>query len=233
MEDPIGVKPATVKIRVSIQKSGDFILIPLRILPTDSLLPGDRMRDQQSPSPTHPLSPSLRILSPSPSQSPSTGEVVSVKEEQRRKSFWSNLNQLRLSDLKRKDLQTVCKKNKIPASVTNVAMADAVQSIEIVEGLEEFLKQSSLENALKSPENQVVTYPRVSQRHCMNSTSSKEMTPYNQHARHVYEITREEQPTNAIADLQLLQEVADSEVNVDVFEEALHELNFFQGNDSV
>ncbi|GMH19676.1 hypothetical protein Nepgr_021517 [Nepenthes gracilis] len=44
-------------------------------------------------------------------------------------------------------------------------------------------------------------------RHCMNSTSSKEMTPYNQHAHHVYEINREEQPTNAIADLQLLQEV--------------------------
>ncbi|XVF06920.1 hypothetical protein REPUB_Repub06bG0092500 [Reevesia pubescens] len=44
--------------------------------------------------------------------------------------------------LARKELQTLCKRNKIPANITNVAMADALKALEIVEGLEEFMDQS-------------------------------------------------------------------------------------------
>ncbi|RDX57826.1 hypothetical protein CR513_62905, partial [Mucuna pruriens] len=41
--------------------------------------------------------------------------------------------------LSRKQLQTLCKKNKIPANTTNVAMADALAALDQVEGLDEFL----------------------------------------------------------------------------------------------
>lgn len=34
--------------------------------------------------------------------------------------------------LARRELQALCKKNKIPANITNVAMADALQSLEFV-----------------------------------------------------------------------------------------------------
>lgn len=34
--------------------------------------------------------------------------------------------------LKRRDLQALCKKNKIPANITNVAMADALAALDIV-----------------------------------------------------------------------------------------------------
>ncbi|XVF56508.1 hypothetical protein PTKIN_Ptkin06aG0126800 [Pterospermum kingtungense] len=44
--------------------------------------------------------------------------------------------------LTRKELQTLCKKNKIPANITNVAMADALTALEIVDGLDEILNQS-------------------------------------------------------------------------------------------
>ncbi|XP_022743849.1 uncharacterized protein LOC111294721 [Durio zibethinus] len=44
--------------------------------------------------------------------------------------------------LTRKELQTLCKRNKIPANITNVAMADALKALEIVEGLDEFMNQS-------------------------------------------------------------------------------------------
>ncbi|KAK0592204.1 hypothetical protein LWI29_015141 [Acer saccharum] len=46
--------------------------------------------------------------------------------------------------LTRKELQALCKNNKIPANITNVAMADALTALDIVEGLEEILKQSQL-----------------------------------------------------------------------------------------
>ncbi|KAK8701818.1 hypothetical protein V6N13_020196 [Hibiscus sabdariffa] len=51
--------------------------------------------------------------------------------------------------LTRKELQFLCKKNKIPANITNVAMADALKALELVEGLEEFQNQS------QSPEKTV------------------------------------------------------------------------------
>ncbi|XP_022747085.1 uncharacterized protein LOC111296876 [Durio zibethinus] len=44
--------------------------------------------------------------------------------------------------LTRKELQALCKRNKIPANITNVAMADALKALEIVEGLDEFMNQS-------------------------------------------------------------------------------------------
>ncbi|XP_010506711.1 PREDICTED: uncharacterized protein LOC104783246 [Camelina sativa] len=44
--------------------------------------------------------------------------------------------------LPRRDLQFFCKRNKIPANMTNVAMADALKSLEIVEGIDDFMNQS-------------------------------------------------------------------------------------------
>lgn len=44
--------------------------------------------------------------------------------------------------LSRKELQALCKKNKIPANITNLAMADALSSLPQVEGLDEILNPS-------------------------------------------------------------------------------------------
>ncbi|CAN6811478.1 hypothetical protein HID58_050807 [Brassica napus] len=52
--------------------------------------------------------------------------------------------------LLRRDLQFLCKINKIPANMTNLAMADALKSLETVEGLDEYMKQSD-SNVLQSP----------------------------------------------------------------------------------
>ncbi|KAA0055115.1 putative beta-tubulin polyglutamylase [Cucumis melo var. makuwa] len=41
--------------------------------------------------------------------------------------------------LSRRELQALCKRNKIPANITNVAMADALAALQSVEGIEEFL----------------------------------------------------------------------------------------------
>ncbi|XP_023549683.1 uncharacterized protein LOC111808107 isoform X2 [Cucurbita pepo subsp. pepo] len=41
--------------------------------------------------------------------------------------------------LSRRELQTLCKRNKIPANITNVAMADALSALPLVEGIDEFL----------------------------------------------------------------------------------------------
>ncbi|GAB4858192.1 hypothetical protein Ancab_009589 [Ancistrocladus abbreviatus] len=86
-----------------------------------------------------------------------TTSLGSIKELSGRISQNSNSSTFHITEemdfhsLKRRDLQTLCKKNKIPANMTNVAMADALQSLEFVEGLEEFLKQSESET-LDSPE---------------------------------------------------------------------------------
>ncbi|XP_042023254.1 dentin sialophosphoprotein-like isoform X1 [Salvia splendens] len=42
--------------------------------------------------------------------------------------------------LSRRELQALCKTNKIPANATNVAMADSLKALEIVEGVEEVLQ---------------------------------------------------------------------------------------------
>ncbi|KAL9436632.1 hypothetical protein AB3S75_022646 [Citrus x aurantiifolia] len=41
--------------------------------------------------------------------------------------------------LTRKELQTLCKKNKIPANITNIAMADALSDLQYVEGLDDLM----------------------------------------------------------------------------------------------
>ncbi|KAM1021121.1 hypothetical protein PS2_041973 [Malus domestica] len=46
------------------------------------------------------------------------------------------------STLSRRELQTLCKRNKLPANLTNVAMADSLKNLKLVEGIEELLNQS-------------------------------------------------------------------------------------------
>ncbi|KAL7003792.1 hypothetical protein U1Q18_004936 [Sarracenia purpurea var. burkii] len=71
-------------------------------------------------------------------------------------------------NLTRRELQNLCKKNKIPANTTNIAMADALKALEIVEGMEEFLKPSESETAHSSVESPCV--PRTG---CTTSTRRK------------------------------------------------------------
>ncbi|KAI4384331.1 hypothetical protein MLD38_002502 [Melastoma candidum] len=56
--------------------------------------------------------------------------------------------------LARRDLQALCKKNQIAANQTNVAMADALASLDHVEGLDEFLNQQPKHDAVQSPEKE-------------------------------------------------------------------------------
>ncbi|MED6179921.1 hypothetical protein PIB30_005379 [Stylosanthes scabra] len=53
--------------------------------------------------------------------------------------------------LSRKELQALCKKNKIPANITNVAMADALSALPHVEGLDEFLNPIEAEGVAETP----------------------------------------------------------------------------------
>ncbi|XP_010910830.1 uncharacterized protein [Elaeis guineensis] len=48
--------------------------------------------------------------------------------------------------LSRRDLQALCKKNRIPANVTNVAMADALQALQTVEGIEEIKEAAQFQS---------------------------------------------------------------------------------------
>ncbi|KAJ0014796.1 hypothetical protein Pint_21582 [Pistacia integerrima] len=74
--------------------------------------------------------------------------------------------------LARKELQTLCKKNKIPANMTNVAMAEALADLEFVEGLDELMNQS------QSPEKTTVTesplIPRTANRTSTQRKAIKE-----------------------------------------------------------
>ncbi|KAG6425620.1 hypothetical protein SASPL_116063 [Salvia splendens] len=66
--------------------------------------------------------------------------------------------------LTRRELQAFCKRNKIPANMTNAAMADALSALEIVEGIEDFMKTSQSESTQSSIELQdslEVTSPYV------------------------------------------------------------------------
>ncbi|XP_017246788.1 uncharacterized protein LOC108218387 [Daucus carota subsp. sativus] len=67
--------------------------------------------------------------------------------------------------LARRDLQALCKLNAIPANMTNVAMADALAALDIVEGLEDFLN--------RSPERKAVTAAKVPRTGRRTATQSK------------------------------------------------------------
>ncbi|XP_009765871.1 uncharacterized protein [Nicotiana sylvestris] len=74
----------------------------------------------------------------------------------------------------RRELQALCKKNKIPANLTNVAMADALQSLEFVDSIEEILSSCESETAnssMESPGNSeiVTSVPRT----CRRATQRK------------------------------------------------------------
>ncbi|KAL2329233.1 hypothetical protein Fmac_022660 [Flemingia macrophylla] len=62
--------------------------------------------------------------------------------------------------LSRKQLQALCKKNKIPANITNLAMAEALSALDQVEGLDEILNPT--EGDLGTPSVQQRTAVRAS-----------------------------------------------------------------------
>ncbi|PWA51448.1 hypothetical protein CTI12_AA427680 [Artemisia annua] len=73
-------------------------------------------------------------------------------------------------------LQSLCKLNKIPANITNLAMVEALGSLETVEGIEEVLNPSRSETAgssVESPEKIEVTSPRVPRTSYRTSTHQK------------------------------------------------------------
>ncbi|CAH9070149.1 unnamed protein product [Cuscuta europaea] len=55
--------------------------------------------------------------------------------------------------LTRRELQSLCKKNKIPANRSNVAMADALKALKLVEGIEDFLNPLESESGISSVES--------------------------------------------------------------------------------
>ncbi|KAK6926144.1 hypothetical protein RJ641_007863, partial [Dillenia turbinata] len=66
--------------------------------------------------------------------------------------------------LTRRELQALCKKNKIPANTTNVAMVDALASLPQVEGLEDLLNPDSSANPEIGSPNVTTTVRRASRR---------------------------------------------------------------------
>ncbi|XP_071695558.1 uncharacterized protein [Rutidosis leptorrhynchoides] len=79
--------------------------------------------------------------------------------------------------LNRRQLQSLCKLNKIPANITNIAMVDALKSLETVAGIEDILNPSQSEtgSSVESPEEVEVMSPRVSRTSCRTSTRLKVM----------------------------------------------------------
>ncbi|XP_059667378.1 uncharacterized protein LOC132312854 [Cornus florida] len=78
--------------------------------------------------------------------------------------------------LSRKELQTLCKKNKIPANITNIAMVDALKALEIIEGIEEILKPSeseTVQSSIESPERMTIASSGVSRTGGRTSTRRK------------------------------------------------------------
>ncbi|KAI3471298.1 hypothetical protein Pfo_027961 [Paulownia fortunei] len=63
--------------------------------------------------------------------------------------------------LTRRELQALCKKNKIPANMANVAMADALKALEKVEGIEEFMQPSRSGTAQSSTESESLAMSEV------------------------------------------------------------------------
>ncbi|XP_031107849.1 bud site selection protein BUD4-like isoform X2 [Ipomoea triloba] len=83
--------------------------------------------------------------------------------------------------LTRRELQALCKVNKIPANMTNVAMANALKDLEFVEGIEEVMKPSESEianSSVESPEksDMMSSAPRTSRRAAIRPEISHTMT---------------------------------------------------------
>ncbi|KAG2334036.1 hypothetical protein Bca4012_000808 [Brassica carinata] len=78
--------------------------------------------------------------------------------------------------LLRRDLQFLCKINKIPANMTNLAMADALKSLETVEGLDEYMKQSG-SNVLQSPTSVAKLPPSTATRVTRRKTTAVKPEP--------------------------------------------------------
>ncbi|KAG6579649.1 hypothetical protein SDJN03_24097, partial [Cucurbita argyrosperma subsp. sororia] len=74
--------------------------------------------------------------------------------------------------LSRRELQTLCKRNKIPANITNVAMADALAALPLVEGIEEFLS-SERSGVPESPTKGEVVSSEVPRTELRTSTRRK------------------------------------------------------------
>ncbi|XP_075496758.1 uncharacterized protein LOC142533757 isoform X2 [Primulina tabacum] len=71
---------------------------------------------------------------------------------------------MEFQSLTRRELQSLCKRNSIPANMTNIAMADALKSLEFVEGIEEISQPKESESAqssIESPAKLEVTSPYV------------------------------------------------------------------------
>ncbi|XP_021762038.1 uncharacterized protein LOC110726815 isoform X2 [Chenopodium quinoa] len=67
------------------------------------------------------------------------GQEVINLDAQEEATEMSNDSKVDFHSLSRRDLQTLCKRNKKPANTTNAAMAASLESLEIVEGLQELL----------------------------------------------------------------------------------------------
>ncbi|CAN8269736.1 unnamed protein product [Cochlearia groenlandica] len=83
--------------------------------------------------------------------------------------------------LTRRDLQFLCKRNKIPANITNIAMADALKSLEIVEGIDEFKNRSestfelSPTSVAKAAASAARTAARTTRRKTKEETQSSDL----------------------------------------------------------
>ncbi|KAG6655745.1 hypothetical protein I3843_05G212600 [Carya illinoinensis] len=94
--------------------------------------------------------------------------------------------------LARKELQALCKKNKIPANITNVAMADALHALQHVEGLEEILNPSNSVLS-KSTGEAVIGLPDIPRTACRTSTRRK---PIKEESEISQTLTRSRRGTN-------------------------------------
>ncbi|XP_021725774.1 uncharacterized protein LOC110692991 [Chenopodium quinoa] len=67
------------------------------------------------------------------------GQEVIDLDAQEEATEMSNDSKVDFHSLSRRDLQALCKRNKKPANTTNAAMAASLESLEVVEGLQELL----------------------------------------------------------------------------------------------
>nr|KYP68023.1 hypothetical protein KK1_021640 [Cajanus cajan] len=99
--------------------------------------------------------------------------------------------------LSRKQLQALCKKNKIPANITNVAMADALVALHQVEGLDEIL--NPIEGDVGTPSVQQRTAARAStQRKAAREEAEKASRPNRGGARAEGVVEQENKDGNVI-----------------------------------